>query len=331
MLKICHGSIEIAGQMGILSGALKQQGHISVGYNIFHSYLGYERHIINTTVEELQNTYKYIVSFYDLFHFHYASSLLPDYADLEVISKKGKPMIMHHWGNDVRFHEQAKSKNAYAYTGDSPPDPVIDKRLRQMTTYIKEAIVQDEEVRAYVQPYYEKVHVVPIAIDLRRFPPVYVSVEKKKPLIIHAPTNPAFKGTSSIEQAIGQLKEAFDFEYRRIEHMNHEQAATLYRQADIVVDQVLCGSYGLFSVEAMALGKPVLAFIRPDLVARFPAELPIVNTHPEMVSDNLQLLLEQPQLRYELGVRGRAYVEKYHDCQRVVRQLLEIYASLGER
>jgi glycosyltransferase involved in cell wall biosynthesis len=327
-LRIFHGTTEIAGQMGILSSALNKKGHYSLGYNTFHSYLGYKDHLVNTDTEELKEKYKEILDLFDLFHFHYGTTLCPDFSDLPEIKGSNKKIIMHHWGNDVRFHEQAKIHNPYVYTGDSPPNEDIHDKLTKITAYIKEAIVQDYEVYDYVKDYYEKVHVLPIAIDLTHFKPHFPSLQKERPLILHAPTNPDFKGTFHIEKIIEKLKDEYDFEYQRIEKMNHEEVIKLYEHADIIIDQVLCGSYGLLSVESMALGKPVLTYIRPDLVSSFPAELPIVNTNPDNLYEQVKRLLENPKLRRELGVKGRQYVEKFHSHDVVVDQLLEIYSNL---
>ncbi|ETI67134.1 glycosyltransferase family 4 protein [Neobacillus vireti] len=327
-MRIFHGTIEIAGQMGILSSALTKKGHCSVGYNTFHSYLGYKDFLINTNQGGLEERVQEILEEYDLFHFHYGSTLLPEFADLPEIKSQHKKMIMHHWGNDVRFHDQARKNNPYVYTGDSPSNEDIHAKLMKITEHIKEAIVQDYEVYDYVKDYYEKVHVVPIAIDLTHFQPHYPSVHKDRPLILHAPTNPDFKGTFYIEKTIERLKEDYDFEYRRIEKMNHEEVIKLYKDADIIIDQVLCGSYGLLSVESMALGKPVLTFIRPDLISSFPAELPIVNANPDNLYEQVKRLLDNPDLRRDLGVSGRQYVEKVHSHEIIADRLLAIYATL---
>lgn len=326
-LRILHGTIEIAGQMGILSGEQKRRGHLAVGYNTFHSYLGYRDHLINTDGYEISRTHRHMLNFFDLFHFHYGSSLLNDNADLPEIRRLGKKMIMHHWGNDVRFHDVARLNNPYVYTGDSPPNDAIRAKLTFISAYIKQAIVQDYEVYEYVAPFYRKVHVVPIAIDLSQFHPVY-STSSSRPLVLHAPTNPDFKGTSVVEQAIRELQQEHDFEYRRIEQMNHEQAVQLYRNADIIVDQVRCGSYGLLSVETMALGKPVIAYIRDDLVSKFPPDLPIYNANPGNLKERLRTLLLNPALRTTLGVQGRSYVERHHAKEVVADRLERIYAQL---
>lgn len=328
-MRIFHGKLEIAGQMGIMCGELKKRGHLATGYNIYHTYLGYRDHLINTTVEELVNTSHHLINFFDLFHFHYATSLLDGYKDLEIIKSKGKKMVMHHWGNDVRFHEQARENNPYVYTGDSPPNEVIDSRLTEITRYVDEAIVQDYEVYTYVQPYYKKVHVIPISIDLAPFTPAYPHGKVRRPLIVHAPTQQDFKGTAAIEAAIQELHKSYDFEYKRIEKMNHEQAVEMYRKADLVVDQIRCGSYGLLSVEAMALGKPVITYIRSDLVEKFPSDLPIMNANPDNIVTAIQIFLENPSLYEELGRKGRAYAEKYHAKEVVVDQLEQVYANLS--
>ncbi|WP_027417274.1 glycosyltransferase family protein [Aneurinibacillus terranovensis] len=327
-MRVFHGIIEIAGQMGILSGAMKKRGHIAVGYNIFHSYLGYQEHLINTVQSEISETSKHIMNFFDIFHFHYNSSLLPNLSDLPRLQEKGKKMIMHHWGNDVRFHGQARENNPYVYTGDSPPDEVMHDRLTRISASIRQAIVQDYEVYPYVTPYYEKVHVVPIAIDIRKFVPAYPTVYKGRPLILHAPTNPLFKGTEFVEKAIERLRKDYTFDYKRIERMSNVEATKLYREADIIVDQILCGSYGLLSVESMALGKPVVTFIRPDLVSQFPPELPIINANPDTVYDQIKMLLDNPHLRHQAGINGRKYVEKYHASDVVAERVLAIYENL---
>ncbi|UNC92302.1 glycosyltransferase family 4 protein [Candidatus Contubernalis alkaliaceticus] len=330
-MKIFQGVIEIAGQMGILCGALKERGHLAAGYNTFHTYLGYQDHLINTDLFEIQKMSKHILNFFDVFHYHYGVSMYGQFKDLKINKARGKKMIMHHWGNDVRFHNLARINNPYVYTGDSPPDNVIHKNLKNISQYISEAIVQDYEVLPYVEPYYKKVHVLPLAIDLRKFIPEYPNENTKQPLILHAPTNPDFKGTTYIEEAINQLKPYYNFKYIRIEKMSHAKAISLYRKADIIVDQILCGSYGLLCVESMALGKPVIAYIRPDIIDKFPTEipLPIVNGNPNNIIEKLIFLIENPGKRKSLGIEGRKYVRKYHSRQVVVKKLLSIYRNLS--
>jgi len=327
-MKIFHGIIEIAGQMGILCGGLKKKGNIAGAYNTFHSYLGYKDHLINTNISELRETFNHILNFYDLFHYHYATTIEEEFKDLQKIKIQGKKAIMHHWGNDVRFHNMARVNNPYVYTGDSPSNEEIHRRLSNISKYVSEAIVQDYEVLPYVEKYYKKVHILPLAIDINKFIPSYPHITKKRPLILHAPTNPDFKGTVFIEKAIDELRSTHLFDYKRIEKMSNAEVVKLYKEADIIVDQIRCGSYGLLSVECMALGKPVITFIRQDLVNKFPASLPIVNGNPDNVKEKIKMLLENSNERNRIGVAGRKYVEKVHDRNVVTDKLIQIYSKM---
>lgn len=314
--------------MGLLCGGLKRKNHIAVGYNTFHSYLGYLDHLISTDAIQLQKMIKQIIEFFDLFHYHYGVSIWPDFRDLEMILNKQKKIVMHHWGNDVRFHNLARINNSYVYTGDSPPNDIIHEKLSLITKYITTAIVQDYEVLPYVSNYYQSVHVLPLAIDLRKFQPNYPSNTETNPLILHAPTNPDFKGTIHIEAALEKLKKKHCFTYKRIEKMNHSEVVNYYKKADLIIDQILCGSHGLLSVEAMALGKPVIAYIRPDLVSKFPSELPIINANPSTIELAIEEFLENTTSRTDIGQLGRRYVEKYHSRDHVIDSLLAIYNTL---
>lgn len=332
-MKILQAPTEIAAQMGTLSKALNRIGVEAAAYNTFHSYLGYRDYLYNVDEFELEWLRPEIIRYFDIFHFHYGQTLARDYADLEEIERLGKPMLMHHWGNDVRTYDIAARNNPFVYTGDSPPPEVVHKRLTTLSGYVNDAIVQDYEVYPYVAPYYKRVHVVPIAFDVAAVNPVYPSLSQQEdPLVVHAPTNPQFKGTQDIEQALAALrKEGVHFRYRRIERMKNEEALRLYRAADIVIDQVLCGSYGLLAVESMSLGKPVVGYIRPDLANTFPEVPPIVSASPDALFDVLRELLQSAERRVFKGEQGRVYAEKYHSVDVVVKQLTAIYRTLSDR
>lgn len=325
-MRVVHSPIEIAGQMGIISRGLQQIGIDSTAFNTFHTYLGYRDFIHNVDIFELEHVYRDMLNYFDIFHFHYGATLLPDFMDLEDIRRMGKPMIMHHWGNDVRTHAIASLNNRFVYTGDSPSPESIHHNLTLLSSYIDFAIVQDYEVYPYVAAYYKKVQVLPIAMDVLGIKPAPPSVEQTCPLVIHAPTNPLFKGTAIIEAAIAQLQaEGLCFTYRRIEQMSNAEALDFYRNADLVIDQILCGSYGMLAVESMSLAKPVIGYIREDLKPLYPEIPPIISANPEQFYSVLKELILSPALRVELGLRGRTYVEKHHDIRSISLQLEHIY------
>jgi len=329
-MKVIHCPVEIAGQMGILSRGLQEHGITPVAYNTFHSYLDYRDGLRNIAEDELETMLNDALAEYDLFHFHYARTFRRDYSDLERIRALGKPVLMHHWGNDVRTEAAARRLNPYAYAGDSPPPDVVHARLAVLSRYIDHALVQDYEVYPYVSEYYKQVHVVPIAYDVRAVTPQFPDLESSEPLVVHAPTNPLFKGTAFLEAAIDRLRrEGFRFRYVRIEKTSNRRAVELYREADLVIDQILCGSYGMLAVETMSLGKPVVGFVRDDLASTFPAPPPIISCNPDTLYDRMKELLLHPEKRLEAGQKGRRYVENYHDVRSVAGQLAELYRRVA--
>ena len=109
-----------------------------------------------------------------------------------------------------------------------------------------------------------------------------------------------------------------------------EKAAKLTApaQADLVVDQLLTGWYGALAVEAMALGKPVLCYLREEDLKRFVPfheQIPIVRTTKETLAQDLDGLLRSPSRRDELGEAGRQFVAKWHDPLKIARQTIEAY------
>jgi glycosyltransferase involved in cell wall biosynthesis len=117
-----------------------------------------------------------------------------------------------------------------------------------------------------------------------------------------------------------------------VEGVPHTEARERYRRADVVVDQLNAGWYGLFAIEAMALGKPVVSFLHDDARLRtreaFGLDVPIVQATKETLTDALRPLVDAPAERRRLGTAGRAYVERVHDVDVLADRLLEIYARL---
>jgi glycosyltransferase involved in cell wall biosynthesis len=117
-----------------------------------------------------------------------------------------------------------------------------------------------------------------------------------------------------------------------VEGLPHDEAFERYRAADIVVDQLNAGWYGVFAIECMALGKPVVSFLHDEAVRRtedaFGTRVPIIRTTKETLRATLEPLLASPDERRRVGEASRAYVEHVHDLERVADRLLALYARL---
>ena len=97
---------------------------------------------------------------------------------------------------------------------------------------------------------------------------------------------------------------------------------------DIFIDQIILGSYASAAIEAMAYGKPVVAYIMPAVFTKgTPISCPIVNANPATLKDEMTRLIEDPVLRNKLGIAGRKYVEQMHDADKLATDLIKIYQS----
>ena len=237
---------------------------------------------------------------YDVFHFHF-SSIIPSGRDIIIWKLLGKKVIIHHHGSDIRNigEQQLCSK------------------------YSDEIIVSTPDLLEWSPN--AKCIMNPISLD--DF--TYLGVENKHKSewinIVHAPSNRAKKGTEYVIKAIDSLKnEGYKINLILIEQMSHDKAIEYYKKADIVIDQLLIGWYGMFAIECMALGKPVCSFIRDDLKSFIPNN-PIINTSPQNIVENLKILIEDGTLRKKVGSISRKYVEDMHDAEKISRQLTNFY------
>ncbi len=166
----------------------------------------------------------------------------------------------------------------------------------------------------------------------KRFKPVYPQSHSDAPLrVVHAPNHRMFKGTSYLESAIEELKnEGVSIELVMVERVPNAEAIKIYQTADVIFDQCVVGFHGYFALEAMALGKPVMCFIRkPEEYLLHSKECPIINTHVNTLKSDLHFLVKNRDKLPEIGRQGRSYIEKYHSTDAFANRLSLAYQNLG--
>jgi glycosyltransferase involved in cell wall biosynthesis len=148
--------------------------------------------------------------------------------------------------------------------------------------------------------------------------------------VAHAPSKRAVKGTEAVIAAVEALwARGAPIELDLIEGVPNRQARLRYAAADVIVDQLKIGWYGMFAIESMALAKPVVVYLDEQAAAEteeaFGLELPLVRADEGSLEDVLAGLLEVRETLPELGKRSREYVERVHAHTGVARRVLEIY------
>lgn len=267
---------------------------------------------------------------YNAFIFLFGRTLLPYNLDLPLLRLFRKKTVMWFVGSDIRHYEalaRAARKVGIEHfaSKDRGAGPQhLKKRLRMIRM---------------VEKYVDYIIAGPSFSQLltrrcvRILPPLdicnitYKNTPNSRPMVVHAPSNDAFKGTSYVIEAIEQLKsEGYDFEFHLFRGVSNARVRETLTTADIAVDQLFGLHPGVFAIEAMAAGCAVLVSSYPEF-AGFPPELPVIHTDPDSIHQNLKMLLDDHQLRRELGEKGRKYVAKYHDHRDIADQLVRLLTT----
>lgn len=323
-LKILHGTMEIANQMYTYVSGLKKLGAFAKSVNYYPNYLRYKNDYIILIEKVNDNLINQFINSFDIFHFHFGTSLHPAMADLPFLKNIGKTMLMHYWGSEVRRFSKALEFNPYAKAKDN--EERILKQLSFISQYIDHCVTEFT-LPVYVEGYHKHIHFLAQAIDLNKYP-YSPKTPGDKIIIAHAPTDPEFKGTPVIKSVIESLSDKYPIEFILVQGKSHAEARKIYMGADLIIDQLHSEGYGLFSIESMALGKPVIVSVPDYFVNKYPPDLPVIRANPDNLQDVLEKTLSEPEKLPQIGAMGRKYVEKYHDIEKVKFDLLELYYTV---
>lgn len=271
----------------------------------------------------------------DVIHWHF-SWILRDAFDLKLAHFLGKKQIVEFWGSDIRIGEVEAKDNPYYAQYLKSINCNARKTLQesyglqqQFYSAGASAIVPCKSMLPYInQKIFPETYFIRQRVCIGNYSPIFPNPDNDYPLIVHSPSRSTLKGTSAVKNAIEKLNYNYLFKFKLVENMPHDRAKELMQKCDIFVDQFVLGAHGLATLEAMAYGKPVVCYIKPSMIDKYPPDFPIVNATQENLPDVLSRLINDGQLRYELGQKGRAYVEKYHDAHMLAKELLDIYKSL---
>uniref|UniRef100_UPI004047B72F hypothetical protein n=1 Tax=Flavobacterium sp. TaxID=239 RepID=UPI004047B72F len=215
---------ELAGQSRNLVLGLRAIGLDAVNLSGHHP-LGYEADIYFKKskfkiVRYIDKVIKYLnTNFsYDVYHYHYAKSLLPMHLDVVVNKFFRKRVLVEFYGSDIRMPELESLRNKY-YINSYHENSKINQKKMRIWAYLTngEAIVSDSYMKFFLEPYFKKIHIVGLRLDVKSIKPNYVKNRTIK--IVHAPSQKAFKGTKYLECAISNMQRSgLKFEYIRIEN-----------------------------------------------------------------------------------------------------------------
>lgn len=271
--RIVHLPMEIAGNMHRIVRHLRAKGLDATSVCYADTWLKYPADVqLDLEPMSVQERIRTVREFaasamreYDIFHFHYGQSMLPDYSDLDELKQRGKKLVFSFWGSDMRSPEWLMYQFA-RFLGHDPPRP-YSVTLPQYQSISRLNAYADAMLGVPFIPRYIMI--------LGDSDPTEWDPEERRSLarqcardkdpnkvyFLHAPSNPLKKGTRWIELLMDEcVHEGMPVELFTVSQVPHHQVKRHYAMADFALDQVAVGSFGLFGVEMMSWGVPVLAY-----------------------------------------------------------------------
>ena len=320
-MKVLHSPINVAGGPGAISAGLRAIGVEStlLVFNERPFERGYDVNLELRDTSKLSSVpfnlpkqlraLRWALRNFDVFHFHAGLTLAPRRLTLPLLKARRKGIVFQSWGSDLR----GRSAGEVSYLRDAGAVIVgsyLTRRLAPRGPW----------------PEYD---VVPPALVLDDWEPS--PAEPGETLrIAHSPSKRAVKGTEAVLAAVESLRaKGAPVELDLIEGVPNAEARLRYAAADVVVDQLRIGWYGMFAIESMALGKPVVVHLDEQAAAEteeaFGLELPLVRADESSLEHVLADLVETRAELPALGRRSREYVERVHAHTAVAQRVLEIY------
>lgn len=279
---------------------------------------------------------------YDVFHFNWGMSILDhrpwnvNYLELPFLKSLGKRIIVTFQGCDARIKTKSRAQFSTSACAECDVawctprmDAIRERRIRKVFRYADKVFALNPDLLHFLPG----AELLPYAsVDHREWrpPEPLPSPPEQGPFrVLHMPTNRSIKGTRYIEDACASLRtRGIPVELQLVEGVPHRQVKSLIARADVIVDQLLVGWYGAFAVEAMALGKPVLCYLREEDLKRFVPfreRIPIVRTTKETLAEDLCALLCAPARWQDLSKAGRQFVLDVHDPMKIAEKTIAAY------
>jgi glycosyltransferase involved in cell wall biosynthesis len=338
-LRILHAPFNIANIGWELSRAQRLLGHDASIVQYYSSWarfqcdenLALERFKRPRRVVEMIRFLARAIRRYDVFHFHFGWSLLPKFVDVPLLKALGKTIVFHFHGCDIKSRAVLIKEDRFSACRACHPikcnlDIELSKRVanRYATAVFMGTpdLIQFYPRSQWLPP---PIHVDEIEEAVRGEPEPHA---RDRVRLVHAPSDRALKGTSFVLEAVSELeRRGRPVDFQLVEGQPWRTALRTFQTAHIVADQFRMGAYGHLAAECMALGKPVLCFIREGTRPHYPPDLPIVNARGDRLADAVESLADDPLRRQALGEAGRRYVAQYHDPLKIAERTVAAYRA----
>jgi hypothetical protein len=252
-------------------------------------------------------------------HFMHVDSLVNPFQINFCQIKKKSAIIMFHWHTSI----------------DN-----IAKNYEIPKTYLENLPYRQFVIAQYHTRYFPKAIPVPQIHEAEKNLQMKDS-NKNKITVFYAPshTAPAFsnrwesKGYDLISKLLHKLKQQGICNIDIAQNIPFAECQQRMHEADVVIDDLINGSFHLVTLEGLALGKPTICFMDHHtstalIKVTMSYDLPIINAHYEDVEPIIRLLSLDDTLRTSIAEYSKFWYEKYFSTKKLIQSYVKHYEQL---
>jgi hypothetical protein len=267
----------------------------------------------------------------DIVHWHSRHGI-PRQADMALADRLGKVCIVEFHGTEARTVDGA---NPYLKAIHEDPDNPYrvradaEQHQYRMGRYAPTAIVPVDLLPQIRDDAFERVLVRPGVVDTSTISSTPPAADLASVRFFHAASS-TVKATDAVLQSLSDLQGRYRFTVDIAQQVPRTDVLRRMQAADVYLDQFALGTYGIAAIEAMAMGKPVVGYVTPEIREMLPGSVPLVSSTQEHLSETLSELLTAPQRLRHLGEASREYAQNHHDARTVAEALADVYRALTD-
>lgn len=244
--------------------------------------------------------------------------------ELPMLEARGIEVGLVFRGSEIRDPAIHASRNRWSPFSDS--DDPLTRRLQEFVALTREPL-ESLNGSVFVTTLDLLDHVprarwLPQVLDLDVWTPGAPALARPVPRVLHAPTQEQMKGSSYVDEVCSRLADEGRIEYIRVRGVPYAEMPAFIAGADIVIDQLALGSYGVLALQALASERVVIGHVADAVRERLQGSLPIVEAAPPDLEHVLRGALDDREAFAEPAAAGRQYVRRYHDGSYSAREIL---------
>jgi hypothetical protein len=258
-----------------------------------------------------------------------------DLSDLKMIKEAGKKIVFIFTGTDVRW---LYSMQQDFVKHGIPPVPYDDyntdehslrqrlSTMRMAEKYANIIISMPNQSQLALRSYYPYRQFV----DLEKFD--HRPEQRKRPMIIHAASNQAGKGSKVVIAILEKLKaENLEFDFKILSGLPFHEITAEYANCDMLIGQMYAPSGGFQERELLACGKVVMTSILHQYPDHQLVDTPIIDVDPTNLEAKLRQWIPDLEGRQKLADQALPYAEKHHSPHAFCQNLVDILSGkVGE-